>query len=144
VKRYLAPLLLATLVFSSFPVAYGHGLGTDQSLPVAIGNRQVAVEATLSPSYIEGVSQVAPSLVVRTFEPGSNATVAGIDYRIVIEKAGETLLDQEFSSSDGIVMAALQPEDVDVPEVNGQQSPGRVEVSQSQPAEIKSRILTVP
>jgi peptide/nickel transport system substrate-binding protein len=140
VKRYLAPVLLATLVFSSFPVAYGHGLGTDQSLPTSVGNKQVAVEATLSPSYMEGV-QVAPSLVVRTFEPGSNATVAGIDYRIVVEKAGETLLDQEFRSPDGVVMAALEPQDVDVPEVNGQQGPGRVEVSQSQPAQIKSRIL---
>jgi peptide/nickel transport system substrate-binding protein len=141
VKRYLAPLLLATLALSSFPMAYGHGLGTDQSLPVTIDDRQVAVEATLSPSFIEGVDQVRPLLLVRTFEPGSNATVAGIDYRIVVEKAGETLLDQEFRATDGIVMAELMPEDVDAPEVNGQQSPGRVEVSQSQPAQIKSKIL---
>lgn len=141
-KRYLAPLLLATLAFSSFPVAYGHGLGTDQSLPVTIGNRQVAVEATFSPSFIEGVDQTQPALLVRTFEPGSNATVAGIDYRIVVEKAGETLLDQEFRAADGIVTAELVPGDVDAPEVNGQQSPGRVEVSQSQPAQIRSRILT--
>ncbi len=140
-KRYLAPVLLATLIFSSLSAAYGHGLGTDQSLPATIDNRQIAVEASLSPSYLEGVGEVQPSLMVRTFEPGSNSTVAGIDYKVVVEKAGEVLLDQEFRSLDGVVMAALVPQDIDVPEVNGQQDPGRVDVSQSQPAQIKSRIL---
>ncbi|WP_415281758.1 CFI-box-CTERM domain-containing protein [Candidatus Nitrososphaera sp. FF02] len=141
-KRYLAPLLLATLAFSSFSAAYGHGLGTDQSLPAVIDNRQITVEATISPSYLEGVGTVRPSFMIRTLEPASNSTVAGIDYRIVVEKAGNVLLDQEFRAQDGIVMAALVPEEVDVPEVNGLQDPGRVQVGQSQPAEIKSRILT--
>ncbi|HEY7508194.1 MAG TPA: CFI-box-CTERM domain-containing protein [Nitrososphaera sp.] len=141
-KRYLAPVLLATLAFSSFSAAYGHGLGTDQSLTTVIDNRQIAVEATISPSYLEGVGAVRPSFMIRTLEPASNSTVAGIDYRIVVEKASDVLLDQEFRAQDGIVMAALVPEEVDVPEVNGQQDPGRIEVSQSQPAAIKSRILT--
>ncbi|AIC15664.1 hypothetical protein NVIE_014240 [Nitrososphaera viennensis EN76] len=144
VKRYLAPLLLATLVFSSTLGAYGHGLGTDQSLPTTIGGRQVAVEASISPTFIESVGKSPPTLTIRTLDPRNNSTIAGgIDYRVVVEKGNNTLLDQEFRSSDGIVLAKLVPDaNADAAQVNDQASPGRVNVSKDAPVEIRSRIMS--
>ncbi|UVS70537.1 CFI-box-CTERM domain-containing protein [Nitrososphaera viennensis] len=143
-KRYLAPLLLATLVFSSTLGAYGHGLGTDQSLPTTIGGRQVAVEASISPTFIESVGKSPPTLTIRTLDPRNNSTIAGgIDYRVVVEKGNNTLLDQEFRSSDGIVLAKLVPDaNADAAQVNDQASPGRVNVSKDAPVEIRSRIMS--
>jgi hypothetical protein len=154
VKRYPASLVLAAFLVvvassSSFVAgsAYGHGLGVDQSLPVTIGNRQVAVEASLEPTSIDQISNRSPALLVRAFDPGSNATISGVDYRIAVELQGETLLDQRFRSSDGIVLANLVPdESIDSWEIAGRESaaaPGeQVPVSQSTPVQLRSRMLT--
>jgi hypothetical protein len=153
VKRYPASLVLAAflvLVASSSFVAgsaYGHGLGVDQSLPVTIGNRQVAVEASLEPTSIDQISNRSPTLLVRAFDPGSNATISGVDYRIAVELQGETLLDQRFRSSDGIVLANLVPdESIDSWEIAGRESAAapdeQVPVSQSTPVQLRSRMLT--
>ena len=153
-KRYPTSLaLVAFLVVvasSSFVAgsAYGHGLGVDQSLPVTIGNRQVAVEASLEPTSIDQISNRSPTLLVRAFDPGSNATISGVvDYRIAVELQGKTLLDQRFRSSDGIVLANLVPdESIDGWEIAGRESAAapdeQMPVSQSTPVQLRSRMLT--
>jgi hypothetical protein len=136
--------LIATIA-SSVTIAYGHGIGADQSLPTLIGNRSVAVSASLKPDFIESPDQ--PRLTIRTFDTGNNSTIPGINYRIAVKFRNETLLNQRFKSSDGIVMANLQP----VNNINGWQIVGKgsavspddfVPVSQSNPVTIRSKIFT--
>ena len=147
-SRYLTCLVfvffvLATIA-SSATIAYGHGLWADQSLPALIANRSVAVSASLRPDFIEATGQAR--LVVRTFDTNNNATIPGIDYRIAVQFRNETLLNQRFKSSDGIVVANLQPDK----EISGWQILGKdsgspndqVQVAQSNPVAIKSRIFT--
>ena len=136
---------LITTIASSVTIAYGHGIGADQSLPTLIGNRSVAVSASLKPDFIESPDQ--PRLTIRTFDTGNNSTIPGINYRIAVKFRNETLLNQRFKSSDGIVMANLQP----VNNINGWQIVGKgsavspddfIQVSQSNPVTIRSKIFT--
>ena len=85
-----------------------------------------------------------PTLVIRAHDENSNATIAGIDYRIVVELHNETFVDQRFHASDGVVVANLIPDKgIDGWEVNGKAKPtDRVEVSQGSPVQLKSKILS--
>lgn len=140
--RYLGAVLTVVLL-SSFSAAYGHGLGYDIAPSVLVDGRQVAVDATLSPSYIEGVQEGSPVFTVRTVEPATNSTIPNIDYRIVVEHGGEVFLDQRFSSPDGYVLALLLlDEGAAQAQVNGQAGAERVQVSQESPAQIRSRMMT--
>src|SRR5215217_3811387 len=147
-KHYLASLalLLVLAASSSFMVvsAYGHGLGQDQSPPVTIRGKQVTVEGVINPSFLPVPDSPKPTLVIRAHDENNNVTIAGIDYRIVVELRNETLLDQRFRSSDGVVASSLIPDsEVEGWEINGQAKPSdRIEVSQSSPVELRSRILT--
>jgi hypothetical protein len=146
-KSYLAALLLVTFIFGSTLNAYAHGVGADTSLPETIGGRQVAVEASISPNDVLSVEHSAerPTLAIRTLDPGNNATIGGIDYSVTVEKEGMTLLsNQEFRSSDGIMLAKLLPTpNISSSQVtiNGQINPGRVMVSKDAPVEIKSMMM---
>ncbi len=146
--RYFASLLLFLFILapitSSLTIAYGHGIGADQSLPMVIGNRSVAVSASLKPDFIESPDQ--PRLIIRTFDTGNNSTIPGIGYRIAVQFRNETLLNQRFKSSDGIILANLLPDK----EINGWQIVGKesaspddpLQVSGSNPIDIRSRIFT--
>ena len=135
------PIAFVFLLMSA-PSAYGHGLGFDETLPVVISGRQVSIETTLTPFYIEGVAEGRPVFTVRTFEPGTNATIAGTDFRVVVELRDKMLLDQRFTSPDGLVIANLIPEDIEIAQINGSpQSEEPVRVSENNPAEVRSRIL---
>ena len=126
----------------SLPSAYGHGLGFDESTPVTISGKQVSVETTLTPFYIEGVPGGQPVFTVRAHDPSTNSTIAGTDFRVVVEQQNRVLLDQRFTSPDGLVMANLIPDDIDTAEVNGAPaSSEQVQVSKESPAEIRSGIL---
>jgi peptide/nickel transport system substrate-binding protein len=142
--RYLGALLFVVLLLSSFPAAFGHGLGYDITPSVLIDGRQVAVDATLSPSYIEGVEEGSPVFTVRTVEPATNSTIPDIDYRVAVEHGSEVFLDQRFSSPDGYVLALLVPDETATQaQINGQASGAqRVQVSQENPAQIRSRMMT--
>jgi peptide/nickel transport system substrate-binding protein len=148
IKRYSASLTLLfviIIIFSSFIIAYGHGLGTDMSPAINISNKQVSVEASINPTFLDQIPNSEPTLVVRALDdPSRNSTIAGIDFRIVVELNNEILLDQRFRSSDGVVKANLIPNrDIQGWEVNGQAKPSaQIEVSQSNPVELQSRILT--
>lgn len=140
-RRYIVIAILAVLMMS-LPSAYGHGLGFDESTPVTISGRQVSVETTLSPFFIEGVQAGQPVFTVRTHDPSTNATIAGTDFRVVVEQQNGVLLDQRFTSPDGLVIANLIPDDIETAEVNGAPaSSEQVQVSQDNPAQIRSGIL---
>ena len=138
--------LLFIVIFSSMIIAYGHGLGTDISPSIVISDKQVSVEASLSPTFIDQVASSKPTFIVRALEggPSSNSTLRGTDFRISVELNDEVLLDQRFRSSDGVVSVNLIPDrDIQGWEVNGQANPSmQVEVSQDTPVEVRSRILT--
>jgi hypothetical protein len=142
--RYYLGASLIVVLLMSFSIAYGHGLGFDESPPVLIGARQVSVETTLSPSFLEGVDQGRPVFTVRAHDPGNNSTIADMDFRVVVEHEGEVVLDQQFHSQDGLVIANLVPDaGASAAQVNGQQAGAdRVEVNKDKPAEIKSKILS--
>jgi hypothetical protein len=149
VKRYSASLaLLSFLLAASFIAsAYGHGLGTDKSLPATISNKQVSVEASIKPTFIDEVAAGSnPTFVVRALDDAKlDTTIPGIDFHIVVELRNETILDQRFRSSNGVVAANLISDgDIDGWEINGNKpSPSdRVEVSQGSPVELRSKILS--
>ena len=125
---------------------YGHGLGQDQAPPVTIEGKQVTVEGVIDPSFLPLANSSKPTLVIRAHDENNNITIAGIDYRIAIELRNETLLDQRFQSSDGVVKANLIPDgDIEGWEINGQAMPReqqQIEVSQSNPVELRSKILS--
>jgi hypothetical protein len=146
-KRYsasLTPPLLLTII-SSIAIAHGHGLGTDISPPITISNKEVSVEASINPTFLDQVSSSERTFIVRALDdPTRNSTIPGIDFRIVVELNNEILFDQQFRSSDGVVKANLIPDkNIQGWEVNGQARPNEhIEVSQSNPVELQSRILT--
>ena len=138
-------LLLVLAASSSFIVsAYGHGLGQDQAPPATVGEKQVTVEGLINPSFLPVPDSSKPTLVIRAHDENNNITIAGIDYRISVDLRNETLLDQRFRASDGVVAANLIPDsEVEGWEINGQAaSSEQIEVSQRNPVELRSRILT--
>jgi hypothetical protein len=146
-KRYSASLMLLLVIAissSTITIVYGHGLGTDRSLPVTISGKQVSVEASLSPTFLDHVPGSKPIFIVRAAEDPMNSTIPGIDFRIVVELNNGILLDQRFRSSDGVIEANLIPDgNIEGWEINGQVKPSnRIVVSQSNPIELRSRILT--
>jgi hypothetical protein len=147
-KRYSASLtllLVTIIIISSIAIAYGHGLGTDISPPITISDKEVSVEASINPTFLDQVPSSEPTFIVRALDdPTRNSTIPGIDFRIVVELNNEILLDQRFRSSDGVVKANLIPDrNIQGWEVNGQAKPNEhTEVSQSNPVELQSRILT--
>jgi hypothetical protein len=115
------------------------------SPPITISNKQVSVEASITPTFLDQIPSSEPTLIVRALDdPSRNSTIPDIDFRIVVELNNEILLDQQFRSSDGVVKANLIPNrDIQGWEVNGQAKPStQIEVSQSNPVELQSRILT--
>src|ERR687891_2456763 len=146
-KQYSASmtiLLIIAIFSSSITIVYGHGLGTDRSLPVTISGKQLSVEASLNPTFLDEVSGSKPVFIVRTVDDTTNSTISSIDMRIVVELNNQILVDQRFRSSDGVVKANLIPDsDIEGWQINGQARPSdRIEVSQSNPVELRSRILT--
>ena len=146
-NRYSVSLtLLFIVILSSMIIADGHGLGTDISPSIAISDKQVSIEASLSPAFLDQVPSSKPTFIVRALDGdvSRNSTLPGIDFRISIELNDEVLLDQRFRSSDGVVSVNLIPDrDIQGWEVNGQANPStQVDVSQRAPVEVRSRMLT--
>jgi hypothetical protein len=141
----LVMMLLILAIASSFVVsAYGHGLGQDETLPVTIEGKQVAVEGRIEPSFMPVPESSNPTFLIRAHDESNNITLAGIDYRIVVELRNETLVDQRFRSIDSVVKANLIPDsDIEGWQINGQMMPSeQIEVSQSNPVELRSKILS--
>lgn len=126
--------------------AYGHGLGQDQSLPITVGGKQLAVEGIIRPAVVPFTLSDRPILLIRSFDQSSNVTISGIDYRITIELQNDTLLDQRFKSLDGVFLANLLPDkNITGWQITGHESTGpqdQIEVNQHDPVEIRSGILS--
>lgn len=125
--------------------AYGHGLGQDQSLPITIGGKQLAVEGIMRPAVVPFALSDRPILLIRSFDQNSNVTISGIDYRITVALRNDTLLDQRFKSLDGVFLANLLPDkNITGWQITGHESTGpqdQIEVNQHDPVEIRSGIL---
>jgi len=123
-------------------IADGHGLGTDIPASIAISDKQVSIEASLSPAFLDQVPSSKPTFIVRALDGdvSRNSTLPGIDFRISIELNDEVPLNQRFRSSDGVVSINLIPDrDIQGWEVNGQANPStQVDVSQRAPVEVRS------
>lgn len=149
-KQYRASLSMLLILVASCSSSthvtnvYAHGLGQDQAPPVTIGEKQVTVEGLITPAFIPVPNSSKPTLVIRAHDENSNSTIPGIDYRIVVELRNETLLDQKFISSDGVVAANLIPDgNIEGWVINGQADPSNmIAVSQNKPVELRSKILT--
>src|SRR5437588_9015951 len=144
----IAVILISILIFTSITIkSYAQGLGKSQAGPVTINKAQVSVEASINPSFLPNDS-TDKTLFLRAFQTGTssnaNITITKLNYRIVVSLGNSTLLDQRFSSADGVILAKLVPDEkINGWQVNGQNhSPtDQIPVSQSNPAEIRSRIL---
>lgn len=146
-RQFAALALLAGLVLTSTAtIAYGHGLGNDVGVPVGIGDRQVTVTGIMKPASVPVDSSIVPSLLIRAHDANTNETIGNIDYNFVVRVRNETLLEQRFRSSDGIIMANLIPdENAERWLIRGHESVAPqdyMEVSQAAPVELTSRILS--
>ena len=140
--------IICALLFSGFfTTALGQGMGKDQSGPVTVNKTQVSVEASINPSFLPSDTS-NKTLFIRSFQTGANnnnATIPRLNYRVVVILGNSTLLDQRFSSSDGVVYANLVPDQgINGWLINGQSHPpsDQIPVSQSNPVKIKSKILS--
>lgn len=133
-----------------FPAkAYGHGLSKDESYPIDISGRQIAIEGLIKPSFLnEGDQQ--PTLTIRIFDKKTNETISDINLRIIVTFKNQTILDQPFHSLDGIVSANLIPANDSIThEITSKEEPQQhlskndlVQVSLTNPVTIKSKLLS--
>jgi hypothetical protein len=127
--------------------AYGHGLSKDESLPIDISGRQIAIEGLIVPSFLNDVNE-QPTLTVRIFDKKTNETISDINLRIIINFKNQTIIDQQFHSLDGIVSVNLIPStDSSTHQVinKDQQHLSNndlVQVNLTNPATIKSKLLS--
>lgn len=129
--------------------AYGHGLSKDESLPIDISGRQIAIEGLIEPSFLNDDGNQQPTFTVRIFDKTTNDTISDINLRIIVNFKNQTIIDQQFHSLDGIVSANLIPsKDSVTHEITNkeQQQPlsknDPVQISLTNPATIKSKLLS--
>jgi hypothetical protein len=128
--------------------AYGHGLSKDESFPIDISGRQIAIEGLIKPSFLnEGNQQ--PTLTIRIFDKKTNETISDINLRIIVTFKNQTILDQSFHSLDGIVSAKLIPAKDSINHEIISKEPQQhlsknnpIQVSLTNPVTIKSKLLS--
>ncbi len=128
--------------------AYGHGLSKDESFPIDISGRQIAIEGIIKPSFLnEGDQQ--PTLTIRIFDKKNNETISDINLRIIVIFKNQTILDQSFHSLDGVVSANLIPAKDSITHEITSKEPQQhlsknnpVQVSLTNPVTIKSKLLS--
>jgi hypothetical protein len=140
--------LISNNNFLDFPdKAYGHGLSKDESIPIDISGRQIAIEGLIVPSFLNDGNQ-QPKFTVRVFDKKTNETINDINLRIIINFKNQTIIDQQFHSLDGIVSTNLIPslDSVTHQVINKEQhylsKNDLVQVSLTNPATIKSKLLS--
>src|SRR5215208_5492511 len=132
-----------------FPAkAYGHVLSKDESFPIDISGRQIAIEGLIKPSFLnEGNQQ--PTLTIRIFDKKTNETISDINLRIIVTFKNQTILNQSFHSLDGIVSAKLIPAKDSINHEIISKEPQQhlsknnpIQVSLTNPVTIKSKLLS--
>ena len=128
---------------------YGHGLSKDESFPIDISGRQIAIEGLIEPSFLNESDDQQPKLAIRIFDKKTNETISDINLRIIVTFKNQTILDQQFHSLDGIVSANLIPvRDSITHEITSKEPQqhlsqnDRVQVSLTNPVTIKSKLLS--
>src|SRR5687767_9134200 len=129
---------------------YGHGLSKDESFPIDISGRQIAIEGLIEPSFLNESDDQQPKLAIRIFDKKTNETISDINLRIIVTFKNQTILDQPFHSLDGIVSANLIPtKDSITHEITSKEEPQQhlskndlVQVSLTNPVTIKSKLLS--
>jgi hypothetical protein len=129
--------------------AYGHGLSKDESFPIDISGRQIAIEGLIEPSFLNESDDQQPKLAIRIFDKKTNETISDINLRIIVTFKNQTILDQQFHSLDGIVSANLIPvRDSITHEITSKEPQQHlsqndlVQVSLTNPVTIKSKLLS--
>ncbi|MGH9981841.1 MAG: hypothetical protein ACRD6U_09850 [Nitrososphaeraceae archaeon] len=129
--------------------AYGHGLSKDESFPIDISGRQIAIEGLIEPSFLNESDDQQRKLAIRIFDKKTNETISDINLRIIVTFKNQTILDQQFHSLDGIVSANLIPlRDSITHEITSKEPQqhlsqnDRVRVSLTNPVTIKSKLLS--
>jgi hypothetical protein len=133
--------------FFLFNKVYGHGLSRDESPPFDISGRQIAIEGILEPPFLNESNQQS-TLLIRSHDEKTNETLSDIDYRILAKFKNQTIMDQKFHSSDGVISANLIPSnESSVHEITSNNEEeqnfsknNRVEVSLEKPVTIKSKL----
>src|SRR5918995_393857 len=133
--------------FFLFNKVYGHGLSRDESPPLDISGRQIAIEGILEPPFLNESNQQS-TLLIRSHDEKTNETLSDIDYRILAKFKNQTIMDQKFHSSDGVISANLIPSnESSVHEITSNNEEeqnfsknNRVEVSLEKPVTIKSKL----
>ncbi|MFB5600717.1 MAG: hypothetical protein ACE5SW_10890 [Nitrososphaeraceae archaeon] len=132
-----------------FEKVYGHGLSRDESLPFNVSGQQIAIEAKLEPSFLNENNQ-EPRFLLRTFDLQTNETIGDVNYRIIANFKNDTVLDQRFHATDGIILANMIPSN----DSNTQHTTYKdqqqtqlskddlLEVSLTNPVKLKSKILS--
>lgn len=106
---FVAGMIIVAYLMTTNTV-YGHGLSRDKSQSVYVSGKQVAVEAIMTPAFIDQGNQFEPTFSIRIFDEKTNKTISGgLDYEIIVEYHNHILLNQSFRSSDGIFLANLIP-----------------------------------
>ncbi|MEO9321489.1 MAG: CFI-box-CTERM domain-containing protein [Nitrososphaera sp.] len=149
-RSCLAIVVVSSLLFTSIlSNSFAQGVATVKSSPVTINKAQVTTEVSLDPSYLPASPSSTNTMTVRTFQTASgnnaNTTISKLNYRLQVMLGNATLLDQRFASADGIIAAKLiLDSQINGWQVNGQtHSPtDQIPVSQSNPVEIRSKILS--
>src|SRR5688500_3265697 len=128
---------------------YGHGLSKDESFPIDISGRQIAIEGLIEPSFLNESDDQQPKLAIRIFDKKTNETISDINLRIIVTFKNQTILDQQFHSLDGIVSANLIPvRDSITHEITSKEPQQHlsqndlVQVSLTNPVTIKSKLLS--
>lgn len=128
---------------------YGHGLSKDESFPIDISGRQIAIEGLIEPSFLNESDDQQPKLAIRIFDKKTNETISDINLRIIVTFKNQTILDQQFHSLDGIVLANLIPvRDSITHEITSKEPQQHlsqndlVQVSITNPVTIKSKLLS--
>ncbi|HEU5460751.1 MAG TPA: hypothetical protein VFU79_00620 [Nitrososphaeraceae archaeon] len=138
-----------TNLFDFTAKAYAHGLSKDESFPIDISGRQIAIEALMEPSLLNESNDQQPKFAIRILDKKTNETISDINLRIIVTFKNQTILDQQFHSLDGIVSANLIPVRDSITHAITSKDPeqhlsqnDRVQVSLTNPVTITSKLLS--
>ena len=123
-----------------FPAkVYGHGLSKDESFPIDISGRQIAIEGLIEPSFLNESDDQQPKLAIRIFDKKTNETISDINLRIIVTFKNQTILDQPFHSLDGIVSANLIPAQDSITHEITSREPQQQQLSKNDPVQVSLR-----
>lgn len=136
---YSVCFTVLVLITSQTPLAYGHGLGSDETAPVAIGEGLVSLEVQMVPSStIKSVD--SGTIKIRLKDPRNGETIPHTTFAVTIDKESKTLLSEQFHAHDGHLYLAVRPVDTDSVEISASKEQLGWVGSRDSPAEVEAPI----